>query len=59
MCSVRPTILGVLMKTPSGGGDMEVHKAMLFYYVVTPNVCLYHSLTLYCGLTAVNDEKTH
>ena len=33
VCSVRPTILSILMKTPSGGGDMEVHKAMLIYYV--------------------------
>ena len=31
------------MKTPSDGGDMEVRKAMLIYYVVTLNVCLCHS----------------
>ena len=42
--SVRPTIPDVVSKTPSGGGDMEVHKAMLIYYVVTSNVCLRHSL---------------
>ena len=30
-------------KKKSGGGDMEIHKAMLFYYAVTSNVCLCHS----------------
>ena len=43
MHSVRPTNMGVLTKTPSGGGDMEVQKAMLGYYVVTSNVCLHNS----------------
>ena len=28
--------------TPSGGGDMEIQKAMLFYHLVTSNVCLRH-----------------
>ena len=37
--SFQPTILGVLTKTPSGGVDMEVHKAILIYYFVMSNVC--------------------
>ena len=28
------------METQAGGGDMEVHKTMLIYYVVTSNACL-------------------
>ena len=36
---------------------MEVHKDMLFYYVMTSNVCLRRSCTCYHGLTAVNVEK--
>ena len=39
----RATTLGILMKTPSSGGDMEIQKAMLFYYAVTSTVCLCHS----------------
>ena len=30
--------LGCSNENPSGDGDMEVHKAMLFYYVVTSKV---------------------
>ena len=41
--SVHATILGLLTKIQLGGGDMEVAKAMLFYYVVTSNVCLRHT----------------
>ena len=33
---------GILTKTPSGAGDMEIQKAVLFYYVMTSNVCLHH-----------------
>ena len=40
---------------PSGGGDMEIHKAMLFYHLVTFNVCLRHRLTFHCGLTVTGD----
>ena len=43
----------------SGGGDMEIQKAVLFHYAVTSNVSLRHNETFYCGLTAVNGEKKH
>ena len=29
--------------TPSGGGDMEIQKACLFYNIVTSSVCLRHN----------------
>ena len=29
-------------ETPSGGGDMEIQKAMLFYHLLLSNVCLLH-----------------
>ena len=45
--------------TPSGGGDMEIQKAMLFYHLVRFNVCLRYRSTFHCGSTAVNGEKTH
>ena len=35
--------LGVLTKTPSGGGDMEIQKACPIYYVVTSSACLRHN----------------
>ena len=28
--------------TPSGGGDMEIQKAVLFNHLVKSNVCLRH-----------------
>ena len=28
--------------TPSGGGDMEIQRDMLFYHLVTSSVCLRH-----------------
>ena len=43
MRSVRPPILGVLTKTPPGGGDMETQKACLIYYVLTSSVSLRHN----------------
>ena len=43
MSSVRSAILGILTKAPSGGGDMEMQKAFLIYYVVKFSVCLRHN----------------
>ena len=37
----------------------KIQKAMLFYHLVTSNVCLRHRWTFHCGLNAVNGEKTH
>ena len=52
-------VQSILAKTPSGGSDMEVSKAMLFYYVILSNIYLGHSSTCYCDLTTVNGKKTH
>ena len=59
MHPVRPAILGVLTKTPSGGGDMVIQNACLIYNVVTSSVCLRHNYTFNCGLTVVIGEKIH
>ena len=45
MRSVRPTSIGVLTKSSSAAGDVELSlsKDMLIYYLGTTNVCLRHS----------------
>ena len=49
--------MGILTKSPSVPGDIELSKAMLIYYTVTSNVCLHHNQTFYLSLTDGNGEK--
>ena len=41
--SIRPAVLGVLTKTPWGGGDVEIQKAFLMYNVVTSTLYFRHN----------------
>ena len=51
--------MGVLTKSPSVAGEIELSKAVLIYYPVTSKVCLRHTQTFDRSLATVNGEKTH
>ena len=53
MRSVRPAIIGVLTKPPSGGCVMEKWQFTMLWRLV------YAYVTIYCGLTAVIGEEIH